>query len=327
MWLGLAVGLALVALMALWIDLPRAIGAVAGMGWGIAAVIAFHFVQMVFSSAAWQASSPWPGSGFGIFFLLRWIREGVNNLLPVAQIGGEMVAARLLAQRGQRLSDAGASVTVDLTVEMLTQIGFTLMGLALLATVPHGSDLAKWAGLGALAAALGAAGLLAAQRVGLMKLIERLLLGMADKLSWVEFGTLEGIHDSVQHLYGRRRAFARACMHHTISWLLGGIEIMLIMHFLGVEIGWREALVIESLGQATKAIGFAIPGALAVQEGGYVLVCSAFGIGPDIAVALSLVKRARELALGLPGLAAWHWLEGRNLVARRAAASRTLGSS
>ncbi len=321
-WLGLAGGLALVALMALLYDLLPAINAVAAMGWGLVAVVGFHFVQMIFSSAAWQASSPWPhGGGFRFFFLLRWIREGVNNLLPVAQIGGEVVVARLLSHRGQRLSEAGASVTVDLTVEMLTQIGFTLMGLGLLATLDHTSDLAKWAALGGLLAAVGAAGLLAAQRVGLMRMIERLLLGMADKISWVEFGTLDGLHDAVQHLYSRRRAFALAATHHTISWLLGGLEIMLIMHFLGHDISLREGLVIESLGQASKAVGFMIPGALAVQEGGYVLVCSAFGIGADAAIALSLVKRVREIGLGLPGLIGWQILEARQLALRRLAAA------
>ena len=110
-WLGLAGGVALVAIMALLYDLLPAINAVAAMGWGLVAVVGFHFVQMVFSAAAWQASSPWPkGGGFGFFFLLRLIREGVNNLLPVAQIGGEVVVARLLSHRGQRLSEAGASV-------------------------------------------------------------------------------------------------------------------------------------------------------------------------------------------------------------------------
>ena len=107
-----------------------------------------------------------------------------------------------------------------------------------------------------------------------------------------------------------------------ISWLLGGFEIMLIMHFLGHDISLREALVIESLGQASKAAGFMIPGALAVQEGGYVLVCSAFGIGPDTAIALSLVKRVREIVLGLPGLIAWQILEARQLAIRRLTAAR-----
>ncbi len=104
-------------------------------GWfGIAAVIAFHLVQMLFSAAAWRsvAGPRRRGPSLRGFCVLRWIREGVNNLLPVAQIGGEFVAARLLHRRGVPLAPAIAGTVADLTMEMVTQIAFTLLGLALL---------------------------------------------------------------------------------------------------------------------------------------------------------------------------------------------------
>ena len=75
--------------------------------------------------------------------MLRWIREAVNNLLPVAQIGGEFVVCRLLAQRGMALRRAIAGTVADLTMEMVTQIAFTLLGLALLV---HGKADARIAG-------------------------------------------------------------------------------------------------------------------------------------------------------------------------------------
>jgi hypothetical protein len=67
-------------------------------------------------------------------------------------------------------------------------------------------------------------------------------------------------------------------------------------------VGWIEALLLESLGQAIRSAGFAIPGALGVQEGGYLLLAPLAGLTPDAALALSLAKRARELLLGIPGL-------------------------
>jgi hypothetical protein len=77
--------------------------------------------------------------------------------------------------------------------------------------------------------------------------------------------------------------------------------------------GLREALLLEGLGQAVRSAAFAVPGALGVQEGGYVLIGGMFGLSPQLALALSLIKRVRELLLGLPGLAAWQLLEGRRL--------------
>ena len=66
-----------------------------------------------------------------MYLLLRWIREGVNNLLPLAQIGGEVVAWNLLRRRGTKSSAAIAGTVADLTMEMVTQILFTVLGVAL----------------------------------------------------------------------------------------------------------------------------------------------------------------------------------------------------
>lgn len=37
---------------------------------------------------------------------------------------------------------------------------------------------------------------------------------------------------------------------------------------------------------AVRSAGFAVPGALGVQEGGFILVGGLFGVGPDLALAL-----------------------------------------
>jgi uncharacterized membrane protein YbhN (UPF0104 family) len=68
-----------------------------------------------------------------------------------------------------------------------------------------------------------------------------------------------------------------------------------------------SAVVIESLGMAARSVGFAIPGALGVQEAGFILVAGVFGIPADTAIALSMVKRVRELTFGAAGLLAWQW--------------------
>jgi uncharacterized membrane protein YbhN (UPF0104 family) len=84
---------------------------------------------------------------------------------------------------------------------------------------------------------------------------------------------------------------------------------MVGLHALGVPVGFRDATIIESLGQAFRAVGFAVPGGLGVQEGGVLLICTLLGIGPQTAIELSLLRRIRELALGVPALTAWYWIE------------------
>jgi len=72
-------------------------------------------------------------------------------------------------------------------------------------------------------------------------------------------------------------------------------------------------MVLESLGQAVRSAAFAVPGALGIQEGGFILLGSLFGLPSTAALSLSLVKRLPDLAIGLPGLAAWQMLEFRRM--------------
>jgi hypothetical protein len=71
--------------------------------------------------------------------------------------------------------------------------------------------------------------------------------------------------------------------------------------------------VLESLTFAIRTAAFFVPAAAGVQEGGYILLGGALGIAPEIALALSLLKRGRELALGTVALLLWHSIESRRM--------------
>src|SRR5262249_40837250 len=90
--------------------------------------------------------------------------------------------------------------------------------------------------------------------------------------------------------------------------------VAIVFGFMGHPVGIGEALVIESLLHAVRGAAFAIPSALGAQEGALVVLCAAFGIPPEQAIALSLVKRAADLVLGVPGLLGWQMLEWGRLV-------------
>ncbi len=309
---GTAVGIGLSAWLLETYGIERILRLLADAGWfGILAVIAFHLVQMLFSAAAWRviAGLTVPRPSLREFMVLRWIREAVNNLLPVAQIGGEFVAARLLNQRGVKLAPAIAGTVADLTLEMVTQIVFTLLGLVLLLYKVGGSSIGSYVAGGLVVAAAVAAGFVGAQWLGLALAIENALAYLGRSVGWTGASKVAGLHDALIGRYRERRRVALAALSHTVSWLLGGLEVMLALHFLGHEIDFTSGLIIESVGQALKAVGFAVPGALGVQEGGYILICEVFGLSPEVAIALSLIKRLREVILGVPGLLAWQRME------------------
>lgn len=314
--LGGAFGVSLALVLGEYSGLAEIARGLGHAGWGVTAVIAFHPLQIAFSSLAWRALLPEAlGARFLTVICLRWIREAVNNLLPVAQIGGEFVAARLLHQRGVGLAWGAASVTVDLTVEMMSQIIFTILGLVLLVPSRPGPQILPWIIFAVALAGSIVLLLTAVRRCRLFQLIERCLVRLAAR-GWSSFGGIADLHRAIVALCAAPARLGRACAHHLISWMLGGFEVMLALHLVGVSVDLREGLIIESLGQALRAAGFAIPASLGAQEGGYVLVCGLLGISPQTAIELSLLKRMREVALGVPALIAWPLFETRRIVER-----------
>jgi putative membrane protein len=307
--IGVLVGLGLSAWLLESYGVSRILDLLGDAGWvGILTVIAFHWIQLLFSALAWRsiAGPTVPQPSVWIYVVMRWIREGVNNLLPVAQIGGEFVVMNLAATI--------AGTVADLTMEMVTQIVFTLLGLALLVHSVGDGGIAGYVTSGLVVAALVAACFLGAQWLGLAAGIEKGLMWLGRSMGWAGTGKVEGLHKALIACYRAPRRVAMAAVWHSISWLLGGYEVCLALHFLGHDVGIVTGLIIESLGQALKAVGFAVPGALGVQEGGYIVICQVFGLSPEVAIALSLMKRLREVTLGVPALLAWQRMEARPIV-------------
>jgi putative membrane protein len=286
-------------------------------GWlGLLAVTAFHLPQLFFSALAWQAIAGPGGPRLPLrtYLLLRWIREAVNNLLPLAQIGGEFVVVRLLHKRGVRLAQAVGSTIADLLLEMGTQVLFTVLGTVLLVHIVGHSEVSDLATRALLIAALLVAGAFVALWLGLAAAIETAVLRFGRSFGWPATAGISGLHDALTSCFRAPVRVTLGALSHLVSWLLGGIEVCLALHFFGNDIGIDAGLVIESLGQALKTVGFAVPGAIGVQEGGYVVVCRLLGISPETAIALSLIKRIREAVLGIPGLVLWHRAEAKAAV-------------
>lgn len=288
--------------------------AVLTIGWGLVGVAAFHLVPMTFSALAWHSllTAPWRRP-VAVLLAARWIREAANNLLPMSLVGGELVGARILTFYGVPAGMACATIVVDLTMETVTQFLFTMLGLALLVAGGNGGSAAYWVVVGLLIAAPALAGFVAVQRNGLFARLEGLLARVAQRYGWRWLQRIAGLDEAVQAQYQNRRSLSLSCVFHLWSWVIGAGEVWMALRLMGIPFGFREALILESLGQAVRSAAFAVPGALGVQEGGFMLLGGMFGLTPESGLALSLVKRVRELVTGLPALVAWQIMEGRRL--------------
>jgi putative membrane protein len=289
---------------------------VTGVGLGLAGIVAVHLGQLFFCALAWSvlfaAVEPGRRPGLPYLFVLRWVREAIDHLLPVAQVGGEIAAGRLMAADRLTLPVAGASIIADLTIESLTQALFTLIGLGLIFVLTDPGDVGRWAAFGFGMALLLAAVAVFAQRWGGVRLFEKLLLLIANKMGWTKLEGIAGLDQALTRIYQLRRKLFVAGVHHMLAWSLGAGEVLIAAWALGYKLGLGQALVIESLAQAIRSAAFIVPGAVGVQEGGFVVVAALFGVPTDAAISLSLTKRIRELAIGLPALATWQFLELRS---------------
>jgi len=297
--------------------LPAVLALLALAGWGLLLVALFHLVPLILDAAAIRVLFEGAGAHGSMkdALLARWVGESANSLMPGGQIGGPVLMARHLTQRGMGTQQAAAAITVSTTLQTFAQIGFALVGVSLLgAHASHISeDEVRTSALIASAfLGLQLAGFYLMQRRGLFGKLMRAaahFLGKRDWSHWVIHA--QAIDLAVDRTYRRTSAVAASFALSLVGWVVGTVEVYLILRLIGSPAGWTDSLMLESVGQAIRGAAFAIPGALGVQEGGYVLLASLAGLPPHAGLALSLAKRAREMILGLPGLLYLHRSEGR----------------
>jgi putative membrane protein len=306
-YVALALGLALFTILIAYQGVREVGGALAAAGPGLLLVAVFHLLPMLANALGWRCLfEPGRRLAVGTMLRARWIGESVNGLLPVLQVGGNVVKAQLVAARGIEAATAGATVVVDVMLMVSTQLVFTVLGVALLATLVGGSALAARALTGAAVMAVLVAGFFAAQQRGMFGGLARRLGGLFGSVPGGTFTLNAAALDvKVRALYRRPRALVAGAVWHLTSWIVGAGEVWLALRFLGHPTDLVHALFLESLGQAVRTAGFLVPGALGVQEGGYIVLGSVLGLAPETALALSLAKRVREIVLGVPGLVVW----------------------
>ena len=305
-YIGGAFGLALFTTLVAYNGFGDVAAALAAAGGGLAVITLFHLTTVVAHAVAWGDLLAPPRVRARTLFWARWVAESINDLLPVLQLGGNVVRARMVTRAGMDGAATGASVVVDITTNLLAQVLFTAIGVMLLLVHLGGGRLAGpvLLGLGLMGAAL--TGLYVVQRQGVFSVGARVVERIAHASGWrTVVSSAALLDDEVRRLHTARRRLARATGWHMVAWLLGAVEAWLALRFLGHPVSLTVAVLLESVAEAIRTAAFAVPGALGVQEGGYMVLGTMLGLPTDVSLALSLTKRVRELFLGVPALMTW----------------------
>jgi glycosyltransferase 2 family protein len=309
--LAAAVGLALLGWLLVHFGVEAVFNSLLAVGWaGFAAICVIQAALIAVMGIAWWALLPrmklWPAV-WG-----RLIRDSASEVLPLSQVGGYVAGARAIVVAGVSGSIAAASTIVDVTLEFLAQIAYTAIALLWLLHLEPRARIAAPVAIGLTVAAVLAAGFLFAQRRGF-----RLLDHFAGALGhgWAE-RTASGagaLHHAIIDVYARTLRLVGSFVLHLVCWVASAAEIWFALRLIGAPLGFGAVLVIESLLYAIRSVAFAVPNAVGVQEGAYILLGASFGLTPEVALAVSLLKRGRDFAIGLPALGAWQLAEGGRL--------------
>jgi putative membrane protein len=312
-WIAFLAGLTLFVLIVGYYGVGDivAVLAVAGAS-GLALIAASHILPLAAEAIGWRfLFDPARRPGFRTLLWGRWIGESVDNLLPVAQVGGDLVRIRLFRKLGMSGSLVAATLVTDVTLTLVTLIGFTLLGLAVLTSHVAAGGIVLPVLLAAVIGIFLVIGFYVTQQRGLFGMAARLLQGLVGPLDTKLVDGADAIDEECRRIYARRKDVLLSVVWLSTAWLLGIVEIWIALWLLGYPVSWLDAFLIESLIQGVRAAAFLVPGALGIQEGGFLVVGTVLSLPPEAALALALTRRARELMFGIPGVLAWQWFEAR----------------
>ncbi len=200
------VGVALGIRLVLHFGLEQVGDAFLSAGWqGVLAISAVYFASLILCALAWRALLVKAPPNASLFLAwVRWLRDSTANLLAIVPAVGEAVAVRELTLHGTPLGTAVAMTVVDLTMELASQLLFTLLGVTILIAERPSEMTGWWLAAGLTICSAGIAGFVVAQHRGLFRFLETL----PDRLGWTQaWGSLsetDGVHAGIKEIYRHR---------------------------------------------------------------------------------------------------------------------------
>lgn len=307
-------GLVLATILITWFGYARVLATVQSIGWAdFALIVGWQLLLFVVLGLAWDAIVPARESLRPWLFIWgRMVRDSSANCLPFSQVGGFVFGARAAMLHGLSWPLATASTVVDVTAEFLAQLAFTAIGLGFLLARAPSSAFAVPVEVGLGLAVMAGVALIWLQQ-GAAPLFARLGKRIAGRWFRDAQDRLEVLQAELGLIYGHTTRLAIGFIVHLLGWIGTGIAGWITYRCLGVPINFDDALAIEALLSAMAAVAFLVPVNAGVQEAGYAGLGAIFGVPPELSLGVSLVRRARDLTIGLPVLLVWQLFEARRL--------------
>jgi putative membrane protein len=311
----LALGLLTAIAMVAWQGAGIVLATLALAGWSFLLVVVWYAIAVAGMGLSWSMVFP-PGETPGLRRLvyLNYLGSSINSLLPVAAVGGDLVKGLMLFQRGVNGPLAGASVLADKAAQVASQLAFGLMGVGALIYLEAHPDIVT----GLLGGTLFFCALLGAffwmQGKGMFGFAAQQADRLAGGRLWADMiGSATELDRALDRIYRHHARIAWACWWRLAVRFSLVAEVWYLARLMGHPIGWVEAMMLESLVTAVRGMAFVVPAGLGAQEGAFILLAHSAGLPTEVALAISLAKRGREIVCGAPALLALQWGAGKRL--------------
>jgi putative membrane protein len=242
------------------------------------------------------------------------VREAVDRLLPVASLGGGVVGVRLVSWRGLPKVPVSATIIVEILLTLITLYLFGV--LATLILLGAGGSHRDVILVLALSLPIPLGTLLLLRYGSIFQRLQRLLEPLVGLTGTDAAVSLDA---DLRACLARFRTLAAAGTLQFVALVSASLEIWWALRLFDHPVSAASCIMLEGLSQTLRHLAFIVPAGLGVQEAALVVFGHAVGISTELALAVSAVKRIREVLCGVPPLLSWHWLEARRL---RAAAPR-----
>ena len=316
MYGGALLGIALLVFLAVRADLGAMLHTLNLAGARLLWLLPYRMLYFLLYAIGWFALlRPYDSNrraGLGYVVWVTSVREAVDRLLPVASVGGSFVGVRLLRWRGIPAAGAGATVIAEILLTLIVLYIFTATGLLLLSDLGGTGHTYRRLLFGFLLSLPAPALMVLVLRYGsVFQRMESFLRPMVGE-SAMSAGAAS-LDREVRATLGRGWTLLFAGALQLVAVVSSSFEVWFAMRLFGHPVGVTAALVLESLTQAARHVAFIVPAGVGVQEAGLVLFGHLLGISGELALAVSMAKRVREVLCGLPPLISWQWLEGRRV--------------
>jgi putative membrane protein len=281
----------------------------AGFG-GLALLCLYSAIIFVTLAFAWYFLMPPAERGnLWNFYIARLVRDSIAEISPFSPVGGMVAAARLMILKRMTPAYAAGSVAADATTEAMAQVVFLAFGLGMGLTQFRNLE-----GSGTLTLTMIAMLLLAVPGIALLIFLQKRGAGFAERIAQRFFPQMKqgvSFHDAIVELYSSPRRLAASAAWHLVAWIGAGGGTFISFQLIGGDISLLNAIALEALLCTLRSIATPVPAAIGVQEWGYAMLAPLFGLPAEMGLAVSLLKRAREIILGVPALLYWQAFEGR----------------